>query len=47
MMETDSAGILRSDVFSFRRAIFDLYRLGIEVETIREVVYENPRRVLS
>lgn len=47
LIETDSAGILRSDVFSFRRAIFDLYRLGLEVDTIRQVVYENPQRVLG
>lgn len=47
LIETDSAGILRSDVFSFKRTIFDLYRLGLDVETIRTVVYENPQRVLN
>ncbi len=47
LLETDSAGILRGDVFSFKRTMFDLYRLGLDVETIRQVVYENPREVLG
>jgi predicted metal-dependent TIM-barrel fold hydrolase len=47
VVETDSAGILRSDVFSFKRTIFELYRMGLNVETIRTVVYENPRRILD
>jgi hypothetical protein len=47
LVETDSAGILRSDVFSFKRTMFELYRLGIDVETIEQVVYENPRDLLD
>ncbi|HET7323814.1 MAG TPA: amidohydrolase family protein, partial [Halococcus sp.] len=47
LVETDSAGILRTDVFSFKRTIFELYRLGIASETIRQVVYENPQRILA
>lgn len=47
LIETDSAGILRSDVFSFKRTIFELYRLGLDVETIRQIVYENPQRILG
>ncbi|UPM45223.1 TatD family hydrolase [Halocatena salina] len=47
LVETDSAGILRSDVFAFKRTIFELYRLGIDLDTIRQVVYENPRDVLN
>lgn len=46
LVETDSAGILRSDVFAFKRTIFELYRLGLDLDTIRQVVYENPREVL-
>jgi predicted metal-dependent TIM-barrel fold hydrolase len=47
LVETDSAGILRTDVFSFKRTIFELYRLGIGIDTIRQVVYENPQRILA
>ncbi|MDS0295691.1 TatD family hydrolase [Halogeometricum luteum] len=47
LVETDSAGILRSDVFSFKRTIFELYRMGLDVDTIRQVVYENPQQVLG
>ena len=43
MVETDAANVLRSDVASIKRAIFELYRRGIEVDAIRRVVYENPR----
>jgi predicted metal-dependent TIM-barrel fold hydrolase len=47
LVETDSAGILRSDVFSFKRTIFELYRLGLDVDTIRSVVYENPKEIVD
>ncbi|SDN23880.1 hypothetical protein SAMN04487949_3731 [Halogranum gelatinilyticum] len=47
MMDTDCANILRTDVFSVKRAIFDLYRLGIDEDDIRQVVFENPKRVLG
>ncbi|WP_121743387.1 TatD family hydrolase [Natronorubrum halophilum] len=47
LVETDSAGVLRSDVFAFKRTILEMYRMGLDVETIRQVVYENPRDVLD
>ena len=47
LVETDSAGVLRSDVFSFKRTIFELYRLGLDVDTIRTVVYENPKQLIE
>lgn len=47
LVETDSAGILQSDIFAFKRTIFELYRLGLDLDTIRQVVYENPREVLN
>lgn len=46
LVETDSAGVLRSDVFAFKRTIFELYRMGLDIDTIRQVVYENPRQIL-
>ncbi|WP_136602990.1 TatD family hydrolase [Salinigranum halophilum] len=47
MMDTDCANILRTDVFSVKKAIFELYRLGIDVDTIRKVVLENPMQVFG
>lgn len=46
LVETDSAGILRSDVFAYKRTIFEMYRMGLDVDTIRQVVFENPRELL-
>jgi hypothetical protein len=47
LVETDAAGVLRSDVFAFKRTIFEMYRMGLDVETIRRVVFENPRELLG
>ncbi|MEY7851638.1 TatD family hydrolase [Natrarchaeobius sp. A-rgal3] len=47
LVETDAANVLRGDAFAFKRTIFDLYRMGIDVETIRTVVYENPQSLLE
>lgn len=47
MIETDAANVLRSDVFSIKRAIFELYRRGIGVDAIRQVVLENPRETFT
>jgi len=47
MVDTDCANVLRTDVFSVKRTILDLYRLGIDEETIRRVVFENPRDVFG
>jgi len=47
MVDTDCANVLRTDVFSVKRTILDLYRLGIDEGTIRQVVFENPRDVFG
>ena len=47
MLDTDCANVLRSDPFAIKRAIFGLYHRGIEPETIRTIVYENPRSVFD
>ncbi|MFC7068654.1 TatD family hydrolase [Halobaculum lipolyticum] len=46
LVETDSAGVLRSDVFSVKRTAIEMYRMGVDVDDVRQVVYENPRAVL-
>lgn len=47
LVETDSAGILRSDVFAYKRTIFELYRMGIDIDDIRQIVFENPQELLD
>ena len=47
LLETDSAGVLESDVFSFKRTLFELYRLGLDRETIRIVAYDNPMALMG
>ncbi|WP_380678690.1 TatD family hydrolase [Salinigranum sp. GCM10025319] len=47
MMDTDCANVLRTDVFSVKKAIFELYRLGIDEDDIRQVVLETPREVFG
>jgi predicted metal-dependent TIM-barrel fold hydrolase len=47
MMDTDAANVIRSEVFSLKRAIFELYQFGIDVDAIRQVVLENPREVFG
>lgn len=47
MIDTDCANVLRTDPFAVKRAIFDLYRFGIDRKAIRKVVLENPRDVFS
>lgn len=47
LVETDSAGVLRSDVFAFKRTILEMYRMGLDIDTIRRVVYENPKQILA
>ena len=46
LVETDSAGVLRSDVFAFKRTIHELSRHGVDIDAIRQVVYENPQALL-
>ncbi|TKX78604.1 hypothetical protein EXE53_20355, partial [Halorubrum sp. SD626R] len=47
MVDTDCANVLRTDPFALKRAIFELYRYGIDVDDIRRVVVENPRTVFG
>ena len=47
VVETDAANVLRSDVLSIKRAVFELYRRGVEVDAIRRVVYENARAIFG
>ena len=47
MVDTDCANVLRTDPFALKRAIFELYRYGIDEDAIRKVVYENPREVFD
>ena len=42
MVDTDCANVLRTDVFSVKRAILEFYRLGLFEDTIRQIVLENP-----
>ncbi len=45
MVDTDCANVLRTDPYAIKRAILELYRYGIDPDTIRQVVLENPRSV--
>lgn len=47
MIDTDCANVLRTDPFALKRAIFELYRYGIDEAAIRKVVLENPRDVFG
>ncbi|MFC7077301.1 TatD family hydrolase [Haloarcula halophila] len=47
MIDTDCANVLRTDPFALKRAIFELYRYGIDEDAIRTVVLENPRDVFG
>ena len=47
MVDTDAANVIRSDVFSLKRAIVELYQFGIDPDAIRQVVLENPRDVFD
>ena len=47
MVDTDCANVLRTDPFALKRAVFELYRLGIDEAAIRMVVLENPREVFG
>ncbi|WP_121743410.1 TatD family hydrolase [Natronorubrum halophilum] len=47
MIDTDCANVLRTDPFALKRAIFELYRYGIDEEAIRRVVLDNPREVFE
>lgn len=47
MIDTDCANVLRTDPDAIKRAMFELYRYGIDTESIRKVVFENPRDVFG
>jgi len=47
MVDTDCANVLRTDPFALKRAVFDLYRLGVDTDAIRQVVFENARDVFG
>ena len=47
MVDTDCANVLRTDVFSVKRAILELYRLGLSEDTIEQIVLENPRETFG
>jgi predicted metal-dependent TIM-barrel fold hydrolase len=47
MIDTDCANVLRSDPFSIKRAMLELYRLGIDESDIRTVVADTPRDVFD
>ncbi len=47
MIETDAANVLNTDVLAIKRAIVECYRLGLSVEEIERIVYENPQTALN
>ncbi|GGL66569.1 TatD family hydrolase [Halocalculus aciditolerans] len=47
MIDTDCANVLRTDPLAVKRAMLELYRLGVSVDDIRTVVFENPRDVFG
>lgn len=47
IVDTDLMGAMQCDPFAMKRMIFDLLRLGVDRESVRKVVYENPRRALD
>jgi len=47
MVDTDCANVLKTDPFALKRAIFELYRYGIDPDDIRQVVLENQRDVFG
>ncbi|WP_459880192.1 TatD family hydrolase [Halorubrum gandharaense] len=47
LVDTDCANVLRTDPYALKREIFELYRYGIDVDDIRTVVYENPKKIFG
>lgn len=47
MVDSDNAGTIKSDFFALKRTVFELYRMGIELDAIKQVVYDNPRAVFD
>lgn len=47
LVETDGAGVLRSDPSVIKRSIFGLYRAGIALADIRQIVHGNQRDLLA
>jgi hypothetical protein len=46
-VDTDCANVLRTDPFAIKRAMLELYRLGVDEADVRRVVFENPREVFD
>lgn len=47
MVDTDCANVLWTDVFSLKRAIIKLYRLGLSEDNIRKIMLKNPSAVFG
>ena len=47
LINSDMMGYRKCDLFCIPRLITELYRLGIDKDDIVDVVYRNPKRVLS
>jgi hypothetical protein len=47
ILDTDVAGMYRTQPFAMKRAILDLVREGVAEDDVRQVVYENPKGVLG
>ncbi|WP_144901016.1 TatD family hydrolase [Halobellus captivus] len=47
MIDTDCANVLRSDPFALKRAVFELYRLGVDESDIETVVFDTPKRMFD
>ena len=47
VLDTDFSGVAMNTPFGMKEAILELLRLGIAPETVRQVVYENPRSMLG
>lgn len=47
VIDSDAAGCLNADPFAMKRTMITLSKLGVDVEDVRAVAYENPRRLLD
>ncbi|WP_435176524.1 TatD family hydrolase [Halorussus sp. AFM4] len=47
IVDSDMMGYRYSDVFCIPETVIDLHNLGLSEETIRTIVYDNPREVLG
>lgn len=47
MVDSDNAGTIKSDFFAIKRTVFELYRMGVDLGDIKQVVYDTPREVFD